>query len=196
MKRSLPVLLLCLIVASAAAQDTLTHFGIKTGLNLSIFSASVNSEASFKPGFHVGVYAKHPMGRSFYFRPELYFSSQGQKEDYNFGGSATTTVNYINAPVLFEAGRKISFQFGGQLGVLLSAKEEGTENADLKKYMRPLDFSFVLGFGVQPTEHFSFGARANIGMTDIFDGDDDNFSVISYPDVKNRVFHFYLGYSF
>src|SRR5690348_1660593 len=87
----------------SVAQDNPASFGLKAGLNLPIFSASVNSEASFKPGLHVGGYMRQPISANFFFRPEVYFSSQGQKDDYQLGngtsvGTTETTTNYINVP--------------------------------------------------------------------------------------------------
>lgn len=197
-----PLLAVSLILFScffSVAQDNPASFGLKAGLNLSIFSASVNSESSFKPGLHVGGYMRKPISANFFFRPEIYFSSQGQKDDYQLGngtsiGATETTTNYINVPVLFEVGRKVSFQFGPQVGFLLSAREEGTidnekVDDDLKEYMKSTDFSGVLGIGVSPGEHFNFGARANIGLTNFNDTDGG-------IDVKHRVIHFYVAYSF
>jgi len=190
----------------AQAQDK-TVFGVKTGLNVSILSASVNSDASPRTGFHFGMYLKKPLATKFFFRPELYYAGQGQKDDYRYSpggpsiGSTTTTLNYLNLPLLFEVGRKVSFQFGPQLGFLLSAKEKGTINNepiddDLREGMKKFDLSVVAGLGFSPGR-FSAGIRMNIGLTGIFkaEGVTDIPGVV-FPEVKNRTVHFYVGYSF
>lgn len=185
-----------------SAQEKKTNFGVKSGLNLSVFSASINSEASMKAGFHLGGYLRSSLSEKVFFRLEGYYSGQGQKDEYRSSpngpslGTTTTTVNYLNFPVLFEFGRKFHFQTGPQLGFLLSAREKGTiDNTtvddDLKSIMKGTDFSFVLGLGINATEHFNIGARYNIGLNTIFKDVPSDF-----PDIKNRVLHFYVAYSF
>lgn len=143
------------------------------------------------------------MSEKVFFRPELYFSSQGQKDEYitppngPIIGETTTTTNYLNLPLLFEFGKKFSFQAGPQLGFLLSASEEGTIDgeqidSDLKEIMKEVDFSLVLGTGFQAGDHFNLGARLNLGLSEIFDESGSN----DVPSIKNRVFHFYIGYTF
>jgi hypothetical protein len=205
------ILLIAALVCSTfilKSQDSKTVFGLKTGVNLSIFSASVNSESSFKPGFHFGGYLKHSIGEKVFFRPELYYSSQGQKDNYQNSpngpsvGTTTTSLNYINVPLLIETGRKISFQVGPQLGFFISGKEKGTidndpVNYDVKNVMKGFDLSLVLGLGVAASEHVNLGFRLNLGLTDIYSGDDQgNVPGFNYPDIKNRVLHFYVAYSF
>lgn len=186
---------------TAFSQDKKTQVGIKSGLNLAILSASINSESSYKPGFHIGMYVKTPGG----FRPEVYFSSQGQKDNYvsppNFvsTGKTTTTLNYLNIPLLMEMGKKVTFQVGPQIGFLLSAKEVGTisnqsVNSDLKEFTKSPDFSLVLGAGINATEKVNFGLRLNYGLSDIFNS--PSSPGVDFPSIKNRVFHFYAGVSF
>lgn len=202
MKKTLLSLSLLWLITAANSQDTTTVFGLKAGINYSIFSASVNSDASFKTGFHIGGFIRTPISRNAFFRPEIYYSRQGQKDDLGSGDETTTTVNYVNVPFLFEIGRKVSFQFGPQMGLLVSAREKGTIGSediddDLKSVMRTVDVSAVLGIGFNPSQNFHLGVRYNIGLTDIYKGDEDaNIPGLDFPDIKNRVFHFYVGYSF
>ncbi len=196
---------LFLLSTARAQEKKKTEFGIKAGLNLAIFSASVNSESSYKPGLNAGFYVKTQLSNVFYFRPELYYSSQGEKDNYTdysgkSHGSTTTSLNYINVPVLFEVGKKVTFQFGPQIGFLVSGKEEGTidnkpVDDDLSSVFKSVDISGVLGIGVAPIEHFNFGARFNIGLS-------NNYSPgslppgVDFPAIKNQVFHFYIAYGF
>jgi hypothetical protein len=187
---------------AAFSQDKKTQVGIKSGLNVAILSASINSESSYKSGFHIGMYIKTPGG----FRPEIYFSSQGQKDNYvsppSFvsTGKTTTTLNYLNIPLLMELGKKkVMFQIGPQIGFLLSAKEVGTinnqsVNSDLKDFTKSPDFSLVLGAGINATEKLNFGLRLNYGLSDIFNS--PSSPGVDFPSIKNRVFHFYAGVSF
>jgi hypothetical protein len=207
MMKSKPILvsffLFCVLSLSAQEEDRKAAFGLKAGLNSSIFTASINSESSAKLGFHIGIYIKKQIGNKAYFRPEMYFSSQGQKDEYLIPpngptvGETTTSVNYLNVPILFEFGKKIFFQVGPQIGFLLSAKEEGEidgdkVNDDLKNIMKGTDVSLVGGLGFNATENFNLGVRVNIGMTEAFKDSGSN----GFPSVKNQVLHFYLGYTF
>lgn len=203
MKRILLIFFSVAVFVTTSAQEKKTSFGIKTGINMSIFSASINSEASWLTGFHVGGYLKTALSEKIAFRPELYYSSQGQKDEYIQPpngpsiGETTTKANYLNVPLLFEFGNKVSFQAGPQLGFLLSATEKGTVqgqsvNDDLKDIMKGTDFSFVLGTGIQATDKLNFGARLNLGLSEVFDGSGES----GFPSIKNRVLHFYVGFTF
>ena len=169
-------------------------FGLKTGLNLSILSSSFNSEASFKPGFHLGAFMKTRLGESGYFQPEIYYSNQGQKNDYGADGSTKLNMNYLNIPLLFGFGNRFSIQAGPQVGFLLSAKEVGELNGssmddDLMDFSNTVDFSLVLGLEFKASENIALGSRLNYGMTNVFKEIDDY-------EIENRVFHFYLSYTF
>jgi len=198
---------LIFFASTGQAQETekKTEFGLKTGLNVSFFSASINSEPSVKAGFHIGVYSRTAISDKMYFRPELYFSSQGQKDEWITPpngpslGSTTTTVNYLNVPLLFETNNKVSFQFGPQVGLLLSGREVGTINQqkvddDLKESMKAADLSLVLGLGVNASEHLNLGVRFNIGVTPIFD--EPQGAPGDFPKIQNRVLHLVAGFSF
>lgn len=174
------------------------EFGIKAGANVSFFSASVNSEVSPRLGFHLGMFSRIPAGNKLVFRPEVYFSQQGQKDEYDFdAGSTTTSVNYLNVPLLLEIGNRVSFQGGAQLGFLLSAREKGTiegesVDEDLKDIMKGTEFALVLGINFKIKENIHLGARLNRGLTQIFDVPSD----ADFPKVQNNVFHLHFGVVF
>jgi hypothetical protein len=182
-------------------------FGIKGGINLSTFSASINSEARAKAGLALGIYLKKQIGPKLFFRPELYYSNQGQKDNYLYPyggpsiGSTTTNMHYLNVPLLLEVGNKLSFQFGGQLGILLAGREKGTVASvevddKLNDVMTTADFALVVGVGYSLGRHFNGGARFNYGVSNIYSPDQDSGSNIDLPKVQNRVLHFYVAYSF
>ncbi len=198
-------LLASLVLNPCHGQGKKSQFGIKTGVNVSTFSASINSDASSLIGFHLGAYMKAPIQGNLFFRPELFFSSQGQKDNYKYvpngpsAGSTTTTVNYLNFPMLLESGRRVSLQVGPQLGILLSGHEKGTiggqaVNDDLKEVMKSTDFSFLFGLAVNASEHLHVGARYQLGLSNIFAKPQSG--PVDFPSIKNRVFHFFLGFSF
>jgi hypothetical protein len=182
-------------------------FGIKGGMNISSFSASINSESRAKAGLTLGIYLKKQIGPKLFFRPELYYSNQGQKDNYLFPyggpsiGSTTTSMHYLNVPLLFELGNKISFQFGGQLGILLAGTENGTVASvkvdnKLNDVMTKADFALVVGAGYSLNRHFNSGVRFNYGVTNIYSPDKSSGLNVDLPKVHNRVLHFYVAYSF
>lgn len=201
MKNIVLLILFSTLATSLVAQEKQLQFGLKSGLNMSILSASINSESSFKAGFHIGAFLKTPSG----FRPEIYFSSQGQKNNYittptgAAGGTTTTTINYLNIPLLLELGKKkVTFQVGPQFGFALSGNEQGTisginVDVDLTDYLKPLDFSMVLGMGFNLSEKVSLGIRYNHGFSEIYDSPQNLPPGFEFPSIKNRVFHFYLA---
>jgi hypothetical protein len=182
-------------------------FGVKGGVNLSMFSASVNSESHPIVGPSLGFYIKDQVTKNSFVRTELYFSQQGQKDNhlYPYGagpsiGITTTKMNYINIPFMVEYGKKLSFQSGFQFGLLLSGREEGDVastrvNNDARDFMKSGDFSYVVGVAYS-MEHLNFGVRFNGGINNIYKPKKDPSSPQESIEVHNRVFHFYVGYSF
>lgn len=179
--------------------------GVKAGVNSSFFSASINSEASNKTGFHIGGYLRKSLSQNFSFRPEVYYSIQGQKDNYVIPttgqsvGRTETTIECLNIPLLFEAGRKLNFQFGPQVGLLLSGHEKGTIdneriNDNLKSIMKAADLSVVVGIGYRPSKQIDLGARYNLGLTPIFQKPQN--TPADFPTVANRVIHIYVGFIF
>lgn len=182
------------------------QFGVKGGANISILSASINSESQFKFGMNAGFFFKAPIGKNAFFRPEIYYSSQGQKDKYTYttgadAGETTTTLDYLNIPLLLEFGKTVTVQTGVQVGVLLSAREKGrittqTVDDNLKEFMNEVDMSLVIGLGVNVTRKVNLGARYNIGVSNVFKDVYEPYPGLEFPNVKNRVFHFFVACSF
>jgi hypothetical protein len=200
-RTSIIILFIVALHSACVGQKKFTY-GIKTGLNASVISASVASTSSFRAGFHVGGYAKRRLTKNISLRPELYFSSQGEKDLYKEMpsgtplGSTTTKINYMNLPLMIQFGNKLNFHAGMQVGFLLSAKEEGEFGGapyhdNLKDITKPIEYSYVLGLGYE-TNHFALGARINMGISEIFTYSDSTF----YPSMTHKIMHFYVGYSF
>lgn len=182
-------------------------FGIKAGLNLSGFSALINSEGKLKPGPTFGFYRRRQVGAVVFLRTEFIYSNQGQKLNYIYplGGPAvgrtTFNLHYFNVPLVFEIGKKVYVQFGPQIGLFLFGKEKGTLESvtvdrNLKDSMARLDLGLVGGLGWDIGKHVNLGARMNLGLTNIYDPDPPAPTGAAYPEIQNRVLHFYLGYTF
>jgi opacity protein-like surface antigen len=179
-------------------------FGTKVGLNLSNFTGDLDDSDS-KIGFNIGAFAEISLSDKFIFQPELLFSSQGAKfeeSDNNFSFEETLKFNYLNMPLMikFAASDKFALEFGPQLGFLLSAKskfeqtfdgETFSEEVDIKDSVKSIDFGLNFGASFDVSENIMIGARYNLGLSDITDGEDDeDFNV------QNSVFSFSVGYRF
>jgi len=203
------ILILVNIFVSTAQDSTSNQqefskviFGIKSGVNISTLSASINSESRAKVGLVLGIYLKKQISPTLFFRPELCYSNQGQKENYLYPyggpsiGSTKKNLHYLNAPLLFELGEKLSFQFGGQIGLLVAGREKGTVESvkvdnKLNDVMTTADFAIVAGIGYS-LKHLNGGLRLNYGVTNIYNPEQDSDS----PKVHNRVLNLYIAYSF
>jgi len=201
MKKSILPFLLISICTLANAQVT-NQFGVKGGINVSRFSKYYN-EASFKPGVNLGGYTRLEIKDNIHVRPELYFSSQGQKNLGKYQGAVTRdtkkNINALNIPVLFEWGRELAIQVGPQLGVLMSGREKGTEDSQkvdrsLTYNMNSLDLAIVIGFGVYTHKNFNVGGRFNYALTSTFVQPDPPSP--GFPKYASRVLHFYVAWTF
>ena len=189
------------ILSSVIAQKKI-QFGIKAGMNISMISASVGSTSTPRYGFHFGGYAIRSLTKSILLRPELYYSCQGEKDEYKemptgiTYGNTTTKLDYINLPVLVQFGNRLNFHAGLQIDFLVSAKEEGEfwgapSHKNLKDETKPIEYSYVLGLGYE-AKHIAVGARINMGVSEIFDDSDTTFN----PSMTHKIMHFYIGYRF
>ena len=172
-----------------------TRFGVKGGLNLSTVVGGDVENTKTLVGFHVGGFAEIHVVQRFYVQPELLFSAQGTKVDGPFGTDADIKLNYLNIPVVakyYIVDKKFSVEAGPQLGILLSAKADGT---DVKDNTRSADLGFNLGAGYNFTDNFSVGLRYTIGLSPLSDKDIDN-SDDYYDSAKNSNLALSLAYKF
>jgi len=193
----------------ANAQEA--KFGVKGALNISSLSGDVE-DASSLIGFQIGGFAEFKISDTFSFQPELMYSAQGGKESYteSFSGvkhteEITTKLGYLNIPLMakFYVAKSFSLEVGPQIGFLLSAKDNyeitesfngssfsASESEDIKDITNSVNFGLNFGAGYDFTENLSAGLRYNVGLTNIYDTDDDDYNV------KNSVFSISLGYKF
>jgi long-subunit fatty acid transport protein len=190
------------VMAFAFSNAQGTKFGVKAGLNLTNLTGDVE-DASSLVGFQVGGFAEFKLTEKFAIQPELLFSTQGAKNKFTDFDDSTyeydTKLNYLNIPVLakYYITEAFSVEAGPQIGVLLSAKEDGE---DAKDYYKSVDFGFNVGAGYNFTENLSVGLRYTIGLSSVYDTPDsiDGFEDFDFGDVsvKNSVFALAVGYKF
>ncbi|WP_026727601.1 porin family protein [Flavobacterium denitrificans] len=186
----------------ANAQDA--KFGIKGGMNLSTLTGDIEDPSS-KVGFHVGGFAEIKLSEKFAVQPELLYSTQGAKEkgEFEYEGNVYDAeidykLAYINLPIMakYYIVDKFNVEAGPQIGFLVSAKAEATvlgnsAEEDVKDSFKSVDFGLNLGAGYDFTDKFSAGARYNIGLSNMIDGE-----AADYVKAHNGVFSLSVGYKF
>jgi hypothetical protein len=166
-------------------------FGPRIGLNLPVV-VGVNTNAQFKPGLHLGGYARIG-GEKVAFQPELLFSMKGYKFKNDFY-KESLALNYIDIPLMFTAGKTFKWLFGVQPSILLSAKyktEFGTAAAtttDYKEFMKTVDVGIITGLEYALESGLNFGFRFTYGVPTIFEND-------AFVKLHNLNLQFTVGYT-
>jgi len=204
MKKTKLVVIACLLLSASSAVIAQTQFavGIKGGPNFAMIDTQSGAAENYKnrTGFHAGAFALI-RGERIGFQPEVIFSQQGSKFEYNTNDpSLEENFSYVNIPLLLKlytvAG--INLQVGPQIGLLTSAERKdfaaGTSGPvtteDIKNDLKKTDWSIALGVGWDLPLGFSLDARYNWGLTNI----NDNSAVLGSWEKKNQVWQFSVGY--
>ena len=91
----------------------------------------------------------------------------------------------------YYATEALSIEVGPQVGFLVNAElEELGETYDIEEDTNGVDFSLNFGLGYKLASGINFSARYNLGLSNVFDFEDQDL------DVKNSVFQFSIGYFF
>src|SRR5690554_2970881 len=165
-------------------------FGAKAGVNLANIVGDFTDDSKMLMGFHVGGVAEFAITEDFLVAPELLFSMQGNKFEYEesetFMGMTASIkeegklkLSYIAIPVMakYQVFDGLTLEAGPQIGILMGAKQEydstvslngevvesesGSE--DVKEFMSTMDLGLGLGLGYRMTNGLFFQARYNIG---------------------------------
>jgi hypothetical protein len=175
-------LLFITVFAVTATAVNAQSFGIKAGANFSNATAKSEGESEsgdMKIGFHVGASVDVPISGSLYLHPELQYSAEGWKEkDEDFDFEAKFNLTYINIPILLRYQTEGGFygELGPQIGILAGAKVKvEDEDEDIKEFFNSTNLSLGIGAGYKLPMGIGFGARYNLGLSNIAkDGDSDN----------------------
>ncbi|MCW5516339.1 porin family protein [Muriicola sp. Z0-33] len=188
MKKALLTMTIVMFISfAAAAQDI--NIGAKAGLNLATLKPDLNDPA-VRTSFHLGGVVEIPLLDELSLQPELFYSSQGVKDESD--DDEEVRLNYLSIPVLakYYVAEGLSIEAGPQIGFLLSAEvEDNGDTTDLKDTTKSTDFGFALGLGYKLENGLNFAARYYFGsdVNDI-ESDTDKF--------KNNVFQLSIGYFF
>ncbi|MBQ6648616.1 MAG: PorT family protein [Muribaculaceae bacterium] len=190
--KKIVIALMCTILATGAAmaQEKFT-FGPKIGVDYTHYWGE-NVEHGGHLNYQAGVFMECRFTSKFSIAPEVVFAAQGGKYDFkrNIEGidvelKETDHVNYINVPVMLKyyVAPALSIDFGPQLGFNVYSKNtiEGKveklkekETTDMKKYTKTVDFGLGLGLTYNITEEVFIQARYTMGLTKVFNVDDDS----------------------
>lgn len=166
---------LCIVAATSfAAKAQKATFGVKGGLNISSLS-NPPSGFSSRAGFYAGGLVNVKLKRKWAIQPELVFSSQGYKYDYNvgiIGVNGKGILNYINIPVMVQYSFLPEFyvEAGPQLGFLVAANAKGNgRKVDIRDQYATADFGLGIGAGYKFPIGLGISARYNFGLSNIYD---------------------------
>lgn len=178
----LTISIVVLGLANVNAQEI--KLGAKAGFNIASIHGDNTKAFGDVTAFNFGLMAETPISTKFSFQPELVYSGQGYDFDKNM-----VELNYLNVPLMgkYYILKGLSLEAGPQIGFLLSAK---SESINVKDSFKSIDFGANLGIGYKLDNGLNFGARYNIGLSDINNVD------ISKDKFKNGVLQVSIGYFF
>ena len=194
-------LFLCSAMAllSFVALNAQVNFGAKAGVNFSDITGDDVDSFTGRTAFHVGVVAEIMVSDMFAVQPELLYSAQGSDYEEDFEGETyegEVPVDYLNIPImakLYVGEGGFSVEAGPQIGLLLSAKDKGEGyEEDIKDQVKGTDFGVNFGLGYKLENGLNFGARYNLGLTDV----NDSETLDSGSEYKNSVIQVSVGYFF
>lgn len=185
------------------------QIGLKAGLNFANVTKASSINNSSRSGFHVGLFLAPPSKGVLGSRTELIFSRQG----YNYKTSTNTgtvDLNYIMLPQYMSINitKYFSIQLGGQIGFLLNAKADSSNNTDgssssyddVMSYYNKFDYGYGGGIEIHPISGLLIGARINISLSELYDPSSytsgSSPSFIPKIDVKNNLFQAFAGWKF
>jgi len=135
---------------------------LKAGLNISTISTPSSLKNEFKPGFYLGIGMFKTLRKKNLIKGELVYSQQGAK----LNSKETASYNYLNMPILFShgIGKRIYFDFGPQVGIILSGILRGDDKVDVTAKLRTLDISLASGFTYSLSKAIKLESRVNYGL--------------------------------
>ncbi|QNK78417.1 porin family protein [Winogradskyella undariae] len=170
-------------------------FGAKAGVNFATLGGDTE-DLDGLTSFHVGGVAEISFSEKFSVQPELLYSAQGASFEES-GYEETLKYDYLNLPIMakYYVAEGFSVEAGPQIGFLLSSKYEMEYDGESEEVdnddASSIDFGLNFGLGYKMDNGLNFSARYNLGLSNVYDGEDsDDYSV------QNNVFQVSVGYFF
>ena len=202
MKKIILITLAMVFVATAVFSQVpmLPKLGIKAGINMANGWGDDVENSSWKLGFFGGGYIGYGFNPMFDIQGELLFCMKGAKSEPNDSTTYTSSLNYIDIPVLLKfnfptVGFGTSIYGGIDMGILITAETEVDEGGnktttDIKDDLNSIDFGAVIGADLD-YNNVILDVRYTIGLTNVM----KEVSGVQV-DSKNQVISFGLGYRF
>ncbi len=197
-----------LVLPQTAAADV--KFGIKGGANMANVNGALIDELKQDPdttvkhkiGYCAGIFLELNFGRVLTIQPEVLYTLKGSDVEYTEGDLTATEklqFDYIEIPLLLKlrlptgglhpfvfAGPAIGFNLSSKVKYVIDGDEGEEDIEDFKK----VDYSAVLGGGIQFGSAIHLDVRYTIGLQKLIDDGVDAL------DIKNGVISATLGLAF
>jgi hypothetical protein len=207
MKKHIGLSIVFALVSTLTFAQASVAVGLKAGPNFAKIDANASAGENYKgrTGFHGGAFVLIKLSK-IGIQPEVIFSKQGSKVNFDYvgiaKGTSDVTYNYINIPIILKlytvAG--INLQVGPQFGFLSGGEAKSTFTSyttppttttitdDAKDIVKSSDFSVALGAGWDLPLGITIDARYNLGLSK------NDKSSSSTEEQKNQVFQVSVGY--
>ncbi|KQC32280.1 hypothetical protein AAU57_02275 [Nonlabens sp. YIK11] len=167
------------------------RFGGKAGANLSGFHTGKSANTD-RVSFNIGGFAQFDLSESFSLQAELLYNKKGglfrvDNNNVSQSFSIDTQLDYIDVPVLaeFEFLENLSFEFGPQIGFLISSKgkivnslNNNGEEVEISN-TNTVDVAVNAGFSYEFNEELFLQARYSYGLAEVFENERYKNSVVS-----------------
>jgi|GEM_PF-974674 len=156
------------------------RFGIRVGGLISkqeYESTSLNENPESKIGLDLGILVSVPFGDGvFMLQPELHWMQKGYKiKDLNNDNEITTTLNYVELPLLARLNFGESFKAfvvaGPAIGWLIDGSNDPDNDVDPTDYLDDTEVSGYVGVGIG-IGGFEIDLRYIAGLNDISSAED------------------------
>lgn len=197
-------LAVAVVTSVAVGQRPANEVGIMAGVNFAKVSGSDLTNPKSRTGLTAGGFARLGVANHVAIEPEVLYSQQGAKGDFDVGVQGTFKLDYIQMPLLLRvmiptkgtADIHPSLFAGPALGIKSSCKLKATSGStsiaedcsDTDAKIKSTDFLVVFGGGLD-VRGLTFGLRYALGLSKVDDSTDPS-------DAKNKVFSFTVGYGF
>src|SRR5688572_18589145 len=193
-QKSLSLLALAIVFASASTFAQGFHAGVKGGVNLlKVDGKSFNEE--FRHGYNAGVSAEINFNNKWGIQPEILWNQANTRTSSHFsdiyneglGELKDVKLNYLSVPILLniKPSKMLTLQVGPQFGVLINKDQDLLENG--QEAFKRGDFSMLAGAQIN-FGGIKVGGRYAVGLYNINDIDNrDKW--------KNQGFQLYAGFN-
>jgi hypothetical protein len=215
MKKTVSLLLIPLLVATAANAINLSGKGVKAGLNLTRFTGDFYNKSEMILNYSGGVFIETPLSPRFSFQVELLFMRKGDKEpvagyvvdSLEFFYEDVTRLTYLEIPLLVKfkphtnsrlkpavfAGPAVSCLINAVSDEYDSTIQEVAKAVNIRDDLKALDLGIVAGAGftylTRPDQGVTFDFRYTLGMIKIDDSE-------GRSKARNMDIAIMVGYSF